>query len=435
MRKIMMVLLIFVFLCSAMPLGSAEWYRYDYNDELYFEYFITEDGDAEIMFLQKSTKDSIPMVIEPIDLVIPREMDGHQVVSIAFHGINGERIYRYSIQTITIPETVIWLDDHLGPFRGCYSLKEFIVSPGNPIYEAIDGVLFNKMTKTLVRYPGGKTDEVYEIPEGTKEIAPGAFTNLKAKRIVVPASVTSLDYANFQRTVEEIQVSDENTAYSSIDGVLFDKEGKTLLYVPAGRVGEEYAIPEGVTSIAESAFSRYSSIRCISLPSSFEFSNGPEKDAYFFALALTEEAMDSMSSMVNVKIRKKLESSYTLVNPKQYKTSQNADYLEAMFPALKEGVPLWIEKNTIRGEAIPEKTKKNIAEYFASANITVENVGNSEIFSASGNVWRDEYPYTVLCQQLDAKKWPAGMILRVEENSLAYHWAIQNGIQYEINQK
>ena len=46
------------------------------------------------------------MVMEPIDLLIPREMDGHEVVSIAFHGINGERIYRYSIQTITIPETV-----------------------------------------------------------------------------------------------------------------------------------------------------------------------------------------------------------------------------------------------------------------------------------------------------------------------------------------
>ena len=374
------------------------------------------------------------MVMEPIDLVIPSEMDGHEVVSIAFHGINGERIYRYSIQTITIPETIIWLDDPARPFGGCYELKEFIVSPGNLVYEAIDGVLYNKITKTLVSYPAGKTDEVYEIPEGT-EIAPGAFAHLKARKLVVPASVPSLDYANFNRRLEEIVVSDENTVYSSIDGVLFDKEGNTLLYVPAGRAGEEYAIPEGVTSIGDSAFSGYRLIRYISLPSSFEFTNGPEKEAYFFALALTEEAMDSMSSMVNVKIRKKLESSYTLVNPKQYKTSQNADYLEAMFPALKEGVPLWIEKNTIRGEAIPEKTKKNIAECFASANITAENVGNNEILSAEGNVWRDEYPYTVLCQQLDAKKWPAGMILRVEENSLAYHWAIQNGIQYEINQK
>jgi len=386
------------------------------------------------LFLSKSTRDSIPRVMEPIDLVIPSEMDGHEVVSIAFHGINGERIYSYSIQTITIPETIIWLDDPARPFGGCYELKEFIVSPGNPVYEAIDGVLFNKMTRTLVSYPAGKTEEVYEIPEGTKEIAPGAFANLKAKRIVVPASITSLDYVSFKPTLEEISVSADNTAYSSVDGVLLDKEGKNLLYVPAGRGGEEYAIPEGVTSIGDSAFSRYSSIRCLSLPGSFEFSNGPEKEAYFFALALTEDAMNSISSMVDVKTRRKLQSAYTLVDSKKYSKTQDVEYLEEMFPVLKDGVPLWIERNATKGDDIPEKTKKSVAEYFASANITAVDVKNDEILSARGNVWRDEYPYTVLCQQLDAPKWPEGMILRVEEGSQAYHWAVQNGIPFKVNE-
>jgi len=50
-----------------------------------------------------------------------------------------------------------------------------------------------------------------------------------------------------------ITVAPDNPVYASRDGVLFDKEGKTLLCYPTGRKGA-YTIPASVT---QKVFSTY----------------------------------------------------------------------------------------------------------------------------------------------------------------------------------
>lgn len=52
-----------------------------------------------------------------------------------------------------------------------------------------------------------------------------------------------------------IDVSDDNKMYSSDDGVLFDKEKHTLLKYPEYKNDVKYVIPNGVTEIADYAFS------------------------------------------------------------------------------------------------------------------------------------------------------------------------------------
>lgn len=44
-----------------------------------------------------------------------------------------------------------------------------------------------------------------------------------------------------------------NTAFSSVDGMLFDKKKTKLIYVPRGKKGK-VKIPFGVTSVADCAF-------------------------------------------------------------------------------------------------------------------------------------------------------------------------------------
>ena len=97
------------------------------------------------------------------------------------------------------------------------------------------------------------------LPEGLKNIGTGAFGACdKLKDIIVPNSVENMgwfinsldDYGG----VENIIVWDGNPYYSSIDGVLFNKE-KTILYrYPRGQKGEKYDIPETVKSIGGSSF-------------------------------------------------------------------------------------------------------------------------------------------------------------------------------------
>ena len=62
------------------------------------------------------------------------------------------------------------------------------------------------------------------------------------------------------------EVAPENRHYMSDDGVLFTKDGKTLVAFPYERTGE-YIIPNGVRRIASYAF-RDSSVESIVLPSS-----------------------------------------------------------------------------------------------------------------------------------------------------------------------
>jgi hypothetical protein len=51
-----------------------------------------------------------------------------------------------------------------------------------------------------------------------------------------------------------ITVSRLNTTYTSVNGVLFDKNGRTLIQYPQGKRGE-YTVPSTVTTIADGAFS------------------------------------------------------------------------------------------------------------------------------------------------------------------------------------
>ena len=56
------------------------------------------------------------------------------------------------------------------------------------------------------------------------------------------------------RAITEINVSADNPYYKSEDGILFTKDGAVLVRFPAGKIVEEYTIPESVTRISGSAF-------------------------------------------------------------------------------------------------------------------------------------------------------------------------------------
>jgi hypothetical protein len=58
-----------------------------------------------------------------------------------------------------------------------------------------------------------------------------------------------------------------NSFYNSVDGVLFDKSHSLLIQFPAGKAGS-YTIPNGVTSIADGAFSSCTSLTSVTIPNS-----------------------------------------------------------------------------------------------------------------------------------------------------------------------
>ena len=147
-------------------------------------------------------------------------------------------------------------------------LFEYEVEGYWPISDPRNGV-------RITRYKGPDSGEVvipktiggYEV----KKISDGAFQNCTGiTSIVIPDSVISIGGSTFSgcTSLAEITVSPDNKNYSSVDGVLFNKDGSELIIYPKGNGRSAYTVPDGVTSISGSAFSGCTSLTEIVIPDS-----------------------------------------------------------------------------------------------------------------------------------------------------------------------
>ena len=73
--------------------------------------------------------------------------------------------------------------------------------------------------------------------------------------VAIPNSVTRISHSGFNEctALTAITVDQSHPTYSSVDGILFNKDQSTLIQYPGGKAGS-YTIPKSVTSIGEHAF-------------------------------------------------------------------------------------------------------------------------------------------------------------------------------------
>ena len=108
-----------------------------------------------------------------------------------------------------------------------------------------------------------------EIPESVKSIGDGAFLECGLEEIEIPYSVT--DIKDTFRTCYELRriiVDENNINYMDDNGVLYSKDGSTIITYPDGKIEKEYKILEGVTNIASWAFDGCEYLRSIEIPKS-----------------------------------------------------------------------------------------------------------------------------------------------------------------------
>ena len=108
------------------------------------------------------------------------------------------------------------------------------------------------------------------IPNSVTSIGGYAFTGCTSLiSVTIPNSVTNIGYGSFVdcHSLTEINVDENNTAYSSIDGVLFNKSQTELIRTPQRKQGS-YTIPKSVTSIGGYAFSSCTSLISVTIPNS-----------------------------------------------------------------------------------------------------------------------------------------------------------------------
>lgn len=181
-------------------------------------------------------------------------------------------------------------------FTGCSSISigTFMGIEGNEIeYEIKNGEATvvgvpNKATITEINIP----DEIEGVP--VTQIADFSVVNLEyVNKVTIGKNVKEIGgwaFSNNQH-VTEIKVHKENVYFCDVDGVVFSKDMKTLLFYPLAKdiiiskdengneiKLSEYSIPEGVETIRTKAFYKCGVLTRITLPDSLKFI---EEKAFF----------------------------------------------------------------------------------------------------------------------------------------------------------
>lgn len=225
------------------------------------------------------------------------------------------------LKSINIPAKVTELR---AVFTGCQNLTDILVSPNNPVFYDLDGVLFQREEQKLALYPAGRKDEHYEIPEGTLIIGAESISSRALTEIVIPASVKTIEFSAFYGTrltsvvipegvevlgpsafqhchqltevrlprslvkvnsnpflfcdrLSTVMVDEDHPALAIMNGALVCLENMRLVWYPETGEEVDYTIPPGVRAIDAYAFRDCGYLTGITLPEGLE-----SIDAYVF---------------------------------------------------------------------------------------------------------------------------------------------------------
>jgi hypothetical protein len=174
------------------------------------------------------------------DGIIPGTIIGLPVVSIQQRAFDAYYTgNNANVTGVTIPNSVT----NIGPdaFGGCAHMGSVTI-PGSVISVGVGA--FDSCT--------GLTN--LTIGNGVKIIGDIAFASCPGlTSVMIPQSVTSIGKTPFSSGLTAITVDAGNLSYSSVGGVLFNKNQTVLVLFPSGRRGS-YVIPNSVTNIGEYAF-------------------------------------------------------------------------------------------------------------------------------------------------------------------------------------
>ena len=163
--------------------------------------------------------------------------------------------YAYSPVKLILEEGISHIGDWA--FEGCDGLTGSLTLPES--LTSIGHYAFGDSGFT-----GGLT-----LPKGLTSIGYSAFSGWSSlTSVAIPQNVTSIGISafGFCENLENIFVDVGNTAYTSADGVLFNKNLTTLVTYPAGKKDTTYQIPEGATEISGYAFGGCSNLTNVTIP-------------------------------------------------------------------------------------------------------------------------------------------------------------------------
>ncbi len=209
MKKLLAVLTLFVVLVrvvvfSLLMIVLTSFWETQGSDNVHFRYFWWEDDAAYYIIETNVEGKTTSDRWEMIDVVIPTEYNGHPVTVIGWDSFRQCQILR----SVTIPEGITGI--HTNAFFDCNNL------------------------------------ESVHLPKSMRNFSGFCF-----------ASCNSL---------KEVTVDPDNPWFCSVDGVVYTKDQKKIVFYPPGKTDEEFTIPEGCEVIGRYAFAYCENLKRITVP-------------------------------------------------------------------------------------------------------------------------------------------------------------------------
>ncbi len=173
-----------------------------------------------------------------------------------------------NVEQLSLPKSLVRIDNKA--FYSAIYLRTVTFPNGSQLKSIGDnGFAFSGLTKfdlpdsvetigvngfnynnSLSEFNISENSQLVTIGEGALK------TNPKLKRIYLPPHLKELGSAPFSGTINlrEIEVSPSNPYFTSVEGVLFDKQVEILVTYPADREGGYYTLPDTTTTINQYGF-------------------------------------------------------------------------------------------------------------------------------------------------------------------------------------
>lgn len=166
-------------------------------------------------------------------------------------------------------------------------IESGVTSVGNNAFRTCGNLASVTLPNTLTRIGNVAFYQCFalggiDIPKSVTEIGSNAFGYCALKDVSIPASVATIGDGAFFKcsALTAINVNEENKAYSSQGGILFNKvvaqgtgsgdsltPDKTLLiWYPSAKTGDNYVVPDGITKIGPYAFQGATNLTKVTLP-------------------------------------------------------------------------------------------------------------------------------------------------------------------------
>ena len=268
-----------------------------------FEYYVTEDNEAVIVSYTSINN----------EIVIPDTLGGYPVVGLDSWCFSGS-----TMTSLSIGKNLKSIG--YGTLSYCEWLENIEIDSENKNFIFENGVLYNADKTEILLYLLTNDATHYDMPESVEIIGAHAFegagnlesielsSNLKRierqglgatgikdelilpegleaigsealssgfSKIHIPKSTNTIarDAFNWNWELTEITVDEENEKFTSVEGVLYNKNKTTLIKYPGNKSGQTFYIPDTVTEIYCNAFTNTLNLYKIVIPESVKMIN------------------------------------------------------------------------------------------------------------------------------------------------------------------